>query len=119
MGYDVDEDGNLVINKEEAETVRLCYYLFLNGFPTAEIAEILMQLKRKTKLGNTKWSSGTVGSLLRNERYCGDVLSRKTFTPNYLDHKSKRIVMIGTSTDKQITMRLLLTGIFIMRHRRC
>lgn len=31
----------------------------------------------------------------------------------------KRIVMIGTSTDKQITMRLLLTGIFIMRHRRC
>ena len=68
LGYDVDEDGNLVINKEEAETVRLCYYLFLNGFPTAEIAEILMQLKRKTKLGNTKWSSGTVGSLLRNER---------------------------------------------------
>lgn len=90
LGYDVDEDGNLVINKEEAETVRLCYYLFLNGFPTAEIAEILMQLKRKTKLGNTKWSSGTVGSLLRNERYCGDVLSRKTFTPNYLDHKSKK-----------------------------
>lgn len=77
-------------NKEEAETVRLCYYLFLNGFPTAEIAEILMQLKRKTKLGNTKWSSGTVGSLLKNERYCGDVLSRKTFTPNYLDHKSKK-----------------------------
>ena len=27
---------------------------------------------------------------MRNERYCGDVLSRKTFTPNYLDHKSKK-----------------------------
>lgn len=51
---------------------------------------ILMQLKRKTKLGNTKWSSGTIVSLLRNERYCGDILSRKTFTPNYLDHKSKK-----------------------------
>lgn len=90
LGYDVDEDGNLVINEEEAKTVRLCYYLFLNGFPTTEIAEVLMQLKRKTKLGNTKWSSGTIVSLLRNERYCGDILSRKTFTPNYLEHKSKK-----------------------------
>mgnify|MGYP002232829582 FL=1 len=85
LGYDIGEDGNLVINEEEAETVRLCYYLFLNGFPTAEIADILTQLKRKTKPGNTKWSSSSIVSLLRNERYCGDVLSRKTFTPNYLD----------------------------------
>ena len=90
LGYDKDEDGNLVINEEEAETVRLCYYLFLNGFPTSEIAEIMMQLKRKTKRGNLKWSSSTVVNLLRNERYCGDVLSRKTFTPNYLDHKAKK-----------------------------
>lgn len=28
--------------------------------------------------------------ILQNERHCGDVLSRKTFTPNYLDHKSKK-----------------------------
>lgn len=35
-------------------------------------------------------ASGTIVSLLRNERYCGDILSRKTFTPNYLDHKSKK-----------------------------
>lgn len=49
LGYDIGEDGNLVINEEEAETVRLCYYLFLNGFPTAEIADILTQLKRKRK----------------------------------------------------------------------
>jgi DNA invertase Pin-like site-specific DNA recombinase len=90
LGYDKDEDGNLVINPAEAETVKLCYYLFLNGFPTSEIAEILMDLGRKTKLGNTKWSGSSVVSVIRNERHCGDVLSRKTFTPNYLDHKSKK-----------------------------
>lgn len=56
LGYDKDEDGNLVINESEADTVRLCYYLFLSGFPTSEIAEILMDLGRKTKLGNTKWT---------------------------------------------------------------
>ena len=56
----------------------------------SEIAEILMDLGRKTKLGNTKWTGSTVVNVLRNERHCGDVLSRKTFTPNYLDHKSKK-----------------------------
>lgn len=90
LGYDVGEDGNLEINKEEAETVKLCFYLFLNGFPTSEIAEIMMQLARPTKPGNYKWTVSTVVNLLKNERYCGDVLSRKTFTPNYLDHKSKK-----------------------------
>ena len=90
LGDDVGEDGNLEINKEEAETVKLCFYLFLNGFPTSEIAEIMMQLARPTKLGNYKWTVSTVVNLLKNERYCGDVLSRKTFTPNYLDHKSKK-----------------------------
>jgi len=90
LGYDVGEDGNLEINKDEAETVKLCFYLFLNGFPTSEIAEIMMQLARPTKLGNYKWTVSTVVNLLKNERYCGDVLSRKTFTPNYLDHKSKK-----------------------------
>lgn len=90
LGYDKDEDGNLVINEEEAETVRLIYYLFLNGFPTSEIAQILMELGRKTKLGRTKWSTSTVSNVIQNERHCGDVLSRKTFTPNYLDHKAKK-----------------------------
>ena len=90
LGYDKDEDGNLVINEEEAETVKLCYYLFLNGFPTAEIAEILEELGRKTKLGRTKWTSSSVVAVLKNERHCGDVLSRKTYTPNYLDHKVKK-----------------------------
>lgn len=90
LGYDKDEDGNLVINETEADTVKLCYYLFLGGFPTAEIAELLTQLERKTKAGNTKWTSSSVVSVLKNERHCGDVLSRKTYTPNYLDHKVKK-----------------------------
>ena len=79
LGYDKDEDGNLVINESEADTVRLCYYLFLSGFPTSEIAEILMDLGRKTKLGNTKWTGSTVVNVLRNERHCGDCFIKKNF----------------------------------------
>ena len=44
---------------------------------------------RKTKLGNTEWNPGTIVGVIANERHCGDVLARKTFTPNFLTHKSK------------------------------
>ncbi len=90
LGYDRDEEGNLVINEEEADTVRLMYYLFLSGFSTDDIAEVLTSLGRETKLGNKKWTGGTVRYILQNERYCGDVISWKTYTYDYLEHKSKK-----------------------------
>lgn len=33
---------------------------------------------------------GTLAGVIANERHCGDVLARKTFTPNFLTHKSKK-----------------------------
>ena len=53
-------------------------------------ADFLNTYKRTSKLGNIKWTRSAVIALLKNERYCGDVLSRKTFTPNFLDHKAKK-----------------------------
>ena len=90
LGYDQDEDGNLVVNPEEAQTVKVIYYLYLNGFSFTEIAELLTEYGRKTKLGNTEWNPGTLAGVIANERHCGDVLARKTFTPNFLTHKSKK-----------------------------
>ena len=90
LGYDVDEDGNLVINEDEAQTVRLIFFLYLYGYSTQGIANILTKLGRKTKKGNTTWSPGSILQILQNERHCGDVLARKTWTPNYLDHKSRK-----------------------------
>ena len=90
LGYDQDEDGNLVINEEEAETVRLIFFMYLYGYTCRQIADKLTFLKRRTKKGNITWSVGTILDQLQNERHCGDVLSRKTWTPNYLDHKSKK-----------------------------
>ena len=90
LGYDHDENGNLVINDEEAKTVRLIFFSYLFGYTTQQIADALTDLDRLTKRGNDVWSAGSVLQILSNERYCGDVLARKTFTPNYLNHKSKR-----------------------------
>lgn len=103
LGFDKDEDGNLVINDDEADTVRLCFYLFIAGFQLSEIAELLTEMGRKTGFNkqhnkkpgvepeyNTNWTSNSVLDILRNGRHCGDVLARKTFTPNFKNHKSKK-----------------------------
>lgn len=90
LGYDLDEEGNLIINEEEAKTVRLIFFLYLYGFTAKEIAETMTKLQRKTKRGKTDWNPTSVLQILQNERHCGDVLARKTFTPDYLTHKSKK-----------------------------
>lgn len=90
LGYDHDEDGNLIINEEEAKVVRLIFFMYLYGYSCPIIAETLTQYGCKTKKGNTSWSSGSILQILQNERHCGDVLARKTYTPNFLDHKSKK-----------------------------
>lgn len=90
FGYDHDENGNLVINEDEAKTVKLIFFSYLFGYSAQKIADALTELERRTKKGNQSWSAGSVLGILTNERCCGDVLARKTFTPNYLTHKSKK-----------------------------
>ena len=90
LGYDQDEDGNLVLNEEEAKTVRLAFFMYLYGYSSQQIADTFTRLGRKTKKGKTVWSTNSIIQILQNERHCGDVLARKTWTPSYLDHKTKK-----------------------------
>ena len=90
LGYDHDENGNLIINEDEARTVRFIYYLYLTGKSIPEIANILMEAKRTTKLGKTKWSANTVRAVMQNERHCGNVLGWKTYTYDFWKHKKKK-----------------------------
>ena len=94
LGYETvkGEDGKktLEIVPEEAGTVRLMYSMLLNGESTEEIARTLTELKRPTGSGRTEWTPDAVRAVLRNERYCGDILARKTWTPNFRDHKAKK-----------------------------
>ena len=90
LGYDKDEDGNLVINEKEASIVRLIFFMYIYGYTCRQIAETLTSMNCLTKNNNSEWSPGSVLQILRNERHCGAVLARKTYTPNYLDHKSRK-----------------------------
>ncbi len=77
----------------EARVVRWVYEQIASGAALEDIAERLTDLeiptggRKRDKTINTTWTSGRVVSLARNERYCGDVLGRKYYTPNYKTHK--------------------------------
>lgn len=90
LGYDLDENKQLVINEEEAKTVKLIFFMYLSGATCQQIADTLTEYGRKTKRGNLKWSPSSILQILQNERECGDLVARKTWTPNFLDHKSKK-----------------------------
>lgn len=83
-GYDKNEDGELVINEEEAELVRRVYREYLEGKSYEAIAKGLMDDKIKPVTGNIKWWNSTIAGMLENEKYYGDVLLQKTITVNFL-----------------------------------
>lgn len=80
LGYDKDETGDLVINQEEAKTIREIYRLYLEGMGTFRIAKKLNAEGYKTVTG-VKFTEGTVGGILKNEKYKGDYLLQKYYTP--------------------------------------
>ncbi len=88
LGYMHDEDGHLTPNPETAHIPRLIFFMYLYGYSTAQIAEILTALGKKTYRGNVKWSPSGITQTLKNERYCGDVFTRKTYTPDVISHRS-------------------------------
>jgi len=89
LGYERGADGNLVINKEQAETIKKIYRLFLSGYTYHSIARKLTEDGIKSPAGKTSWCAGTVRSILTNEKYKGDALLQKRLTINFLTKKMK------------------------------
>jgi len=90
LGYDRDEDGTLVLNESEATTVKFIFGAFLAGFTTRQIADILTDIGRPTKIGESTWHEGSINYILKNERYCGNILTWKTFTSDIFEHRKKK-----------------------------
>jgi len=87
LGYDTDEDGNIVVNEDQAKIVRRIFEDFISGKGTPTIARDLMQDNVLTARGNPTWTSDSVRKLLRNEKYMGHALAQKTVTLDFLTHK--------------------------------
>ena len=90
LGYDRGEDGNLVVNEEQAVIVRRIYGLFLQGKTPYAIAQQLTEEGIPTPGGRKNWSKKTVESILTNEKYKGDALLQKVYTTDFLTKKKKK-----------------------------
>ena len=89
LGYDRGEDGNLVVNEEQAKIVREIYGLFLQGRSPYQIAKTLTEKGIPTPGGKKVWGKAVVESILTNEKYKGDALLQKVYTVDFLSKKKK------------------------------
>ena len=70
-GYDKDENGDLVINETEAETVKLIFDLYLSGKSILGIVKELQSRDIKSPTGKDNWPKRSVEEMLSNEKYIG------------------------------------------------
>jgi DNA invertase Pin-like site-specific DNA recombinase len=89
LGYHV-EHGVLSVDPEGAQVVRTIYHKYLQeGKGSCLIARELQAEGAMSSRGRDSWSPQTVLKILKNEKYCGDLIQKKTYTPDFLSHEKK------------------------------
>ena len=86
LGYD-RVGKQLIINPEQAETVRMIYDWYLAGEGIRSIQFKLEQAGRLTAMGKTTWHMTNISKILKNTFYCGIITYHKQWTPDYLEQK--------------------------------
>lgn len=78
FGYRLSEKG-LVIEPQEAEIVKKIFELYLKG-----MGDCLIVRHLKEQYSDMRWTLKRVDYILSNERYIGDCLLQKRYSPNVL-----------------------------------
>ena len=85
LGYTKDEEGNLIVDEDEAAIVRRIFREYLEGARFRDIANGLERDKIKTGGKKYKWHLSTIQGILQNEKYMGDALLQKTITTDFIE----------------------------------
>lgn len=88
-GYQVCGD-HLVPYEPEAEVVRRIYSLYLHGKSTSEIARMLTVEGVPSPKDKDHWTASSVGYILGNDRYIGDIIMQKSICVDLFAHKRVR-----------------------------
>ena len=89
LGY-TKKDGQLVVDEQEAKTVRRIFREYLSGCSCIRIAKGLEADGVRNGAGNTKWWDSNITTILTNEKYMGDALLQKTFTVDTLEKRRSK-----------------------------
>ena len=86
LGYD-RVGTEMVINPEQATTVRMIYDMYLSGMGVTAIQYELEKEGRLTAMGKERWFSSYIAKMLRNSFYCVIIAYHKEYTPDFLKQK--------------------------------
>lgn len=86
LGYKRNEHDTLIIVPEEAKIVRMIFSDYLSGMGKNAIANKLHEIGVPTKEGGV-WTAWSIRSILKNEKYCGDLLPQKFYRENHIMKK--------------------------------
>ncbi|HEM6302208.1 TPA: recombinase family protein [Streptococcus suis] len=87
LGFKAGEDGAIVVDQDEAKTVRYIFQQALIGKSPYHIAKDLTEQGIPSPSGKSHWNATTIKRMLRNEKYKGDALLQKTYTIDFLTKK--------------------------------
>lgn len=88
LGYDYDPvTKNLIINEKEAEVVRFIFNKYIEGNGAFRISKLLKEKGYTSKGGCKNWPVSTIITILKNEKYKGDLLLGKSFTSDPINKK--------------------------------
>ena len=87
LGFKAGEDGAIVVDQDEAKTVRYIFQQALIGKSPYHIAKDLSEQGIPSPSGKSHWNATTIKRMLRNEKYKGDALLQKTYTIDFLTKK--------------------------------
>lgn len=90
LGYRHTIDGDLIIEEDEAKTVRFIYLAYISGYSLKQISGMLTEKKRKTLRGRTEWNPEMVRNVMLNERRWGDLEARKYVVVDFKDRTTVR-----------------------------
>ena len=86
-GFRQDEDGNVVIEPDEADTVRMIFRMYQCGVNVSDIQDELNLMDAPSARGK-KWTKTSLIYLLRNEKYIGDQRLQKWVSVDHISHRS-------------------------------
>ncbi len=88
-GYARKGRYELEIVESEAEVVRRVFDMYLSGKGSIYIKKSLEKDDIPSPTGNAIWPKATIEKMLRNEKYCGDVVFIKTFMGEFPEGKRR------------------------------
>ena len=88
-GYTRQGDEEYIIVPEEAEVVRLVFDEYEKGMLQQKIAEQINEMGMPSPAGQL-WQALNITSMLKNPKYCGDILTSGTYIKDHMSHKQVR-----------------------------